>query len=211
MKYRIPKILASLLLICFVYNTTEAQHGSVENAHNHRALKTQAVDSQHSLYHLKDVWTTHRNETVRLADFSGEALIVVMFYGNCTDVCPILIQDVWRLYRSLDPSVREQVQVAAVSFDYRNDTPEVLRDYAQREGINLPNWHLLTGERTSIRHLAMMLGVQYRERSDGMFEHSNLVTVLDLKGQAGKRVEGLGQPMDEVWYYIESLYTNAER
>jgi protein SCO1/2 len=57
----------------------------------------------------------------------------------------------------------------------------------------------------------MMLGVQYRERSDGMFEHSNLVTVLDTKGQIGKRIEGLGQPMEEASAYIKSVYETGEK
>jgi protein SCO1/2 len=204
MKRLIPYILL-LLLFGSVNITTIAQH----NEHDHRALKAQEVNSEHSLYHLDDEWTTHRDETLTLADFSGEPLIVVMFYGNCTDVCPILIEDVWRLYQSLNPEVREQVQIAAVTFDYKNDTPDVLRDYALKENLDLPNWHFMTGERSSIRHLAMMLGVQYRERSDGMFEHSNLITVLDRKGQIGARIEGLGQPVEEAGNFIESIYTTA--
>lgn len=211
MKQLITNITLSLMLVCLAFYAVQAQHSTHDAAHKHRGLKAQSVDSDHSLYHLQDEWTTHRSESISLSDFSGDVLIVVMFYGNCTDVCPILIQDAWRLYRSLDPTIQKKVQVAAVSFDYVNDTPDVLNDYAQREGIDLPNWHLLTGERKSIRHLAMMLGVQYRERSDGMFEHSNLVTVLDTKGQIGKRIEGLGQPMEEAREYIESVYETGEK
>lgn len=203
MKRLIPYILL-ILLFSSANFTAIAQHSSSDDEHPHQALKAQEVNSEHSLYHLDDEWTTHRNETVRLADFSGKPLIVVMFYGNCTDVCPILIQDVWRLYQSLEIEIQEQIQIAAVTFDYENDTPEVLKKYAQKEHLDLPNWHFITGERSSIRQLAMMLGVQYRERSDGMFEHSNLITVLDRKGQIGARIEGLGQPIEEAGDFIKS-------
>lgn len=208
MKRLIPYMLL-MLLFGPANITTIAQHTNSDSEHDHQALKAQDVNNEHSLYHLNDEWTTHRDETITLTDFSGELLIVVMFYGNCTDVCPILIQDVWRLYQTLDPEVREQVQIAAVTFDYENDTPEVLREYARKENLELPNWHFMTSERSSIRHLAMMLGVQYRELSDGMFEHSNLITVLDREGQIGARIEGLGQPVNEAGNFIESIYTTA--
>lgn len=206
---RLTSHILLILLLGFVNFTAKAQHINSNNEHNHQALKAQKINSEHSLYHLEDKWITHRKDTVTLSDFSDVPLIVVMFYGNCTDVCPILIQDTWRLYQSLDPEVREEVQVAAVTFDYRNDTPEVLREYARQENLDLPNWHFITGERSSIRHLAMMLGVQYRERSDGMFEHSNLITVLDRNGQIGARIEGLGQPVEQASDFIKSIYTPA--
>lgn len=205
MKRLIPIVLL-LLSFGFLSQTVMAQHQNNNKKHNHQALKAQKINGEHSLYHLEDELITHREDTVTLSDFSGDALILVMFYGNCTDVCPILIQDVWRLYQSLDADIRKEIQIAAITFDYQNDTPGVLRNYAQREKLDLPNWHFLTGERSSIRHLAMMLGVQYRQRSDGMFEHSNLITVLDRKGQIARRIEGLGQPVEEASDFIKSIY-----
>ncbi|NIT58793.1 MAG: redoxin domain-containing protein [Aliifodinibius sp.] len=163
------------------------------------------MNSEHSLYHLDAEWTDHRGDVVRLDDFKGEPVIVVMFYGNCTDVCPILIQDTWRLYSSVDESVREHVNVLAVSFDTENDTPEVLNKYAKYEQLDIPGWHFMTADDTDIRTLAMMLGVQYSKKSDGHFAHSNLVTVLDEKGRVAQRVEGLNQPMDEAKATIESI------
>ncbi|WP_445665870.1 SCO family protein [Fodinibius sp. AD559] len=176
--------------------------------HNHssdNALSTTEIDSEHSIFHLDAKWTDHRGETVSLAGFSGAPVIVVMFYGNCTDVCPILIQDAWRLYSSVDKSVREDVNVLAVSFDTENDTPEVLREYAEYEQLNVPGWHFLTADDASVRTLAMMLGVQYSKKSDGHFAHSNLVTVLDEEGRIVQRVEGLNQPMDTAADVIESI------
>jgi len=187
---------------------------SAQHNHNHSAdntLNTTEVNSEHSLYHLDAEWTDHRNETISLTDFKGAPVIVVMFYGNCTDVCPILIQDAWRLYSSVDESVQEEINVLAVSFDTENDTPEVLRKYAEYEQLDIPGWYFMTADDADIRTLAMMLGVQYSKKSDGHFAHSNLVTVLDEKGRIAQRVEGLNQPMDDAKSKIESIMAKLNK
>lgn len=185
-----------------------------QHQHNHssdNALSATEIDVEHSLYHLDAEWTDHRGERVELTDFTGQPVIVVMFYGNCTDVCPILIQDAWRLYSEVDESVRDDVNVLAISFDTENDTPDVLNEYAEYEQLDIPGWHFMTADDADIRTLAMMLGVQYSKKSDGHFAHSNLVTVLDKKGRIAQRVEGLNQPMDAAAETIESIISNRDK
>jgi protein SCO1/2 len=80
-----------------------------------------------------------------------------------------------------------------------------LKEYAEYEQLNLPEWHFITGKHTDIKMLATMLGVKYQQTSDGHFAHSNLVTVLDTEGKIANRVEGLNQPMDEAKAVIEAM------
>ncbi len=195
------KKLYLIVILLLTATSLSAQH----NHSSDNALHVREVDSEHSLYHLDAEWTNHRGDTVTLDDFKGKPVIVVMFYGNCTEVCPILIQDTWRLYSGVDESVRDEVNVLAVSFDTENDTPEVLHEYAKYEQLDIPDWHFMTSENASVRSLAMMLGVQYSKKSDGHFAHSNLVTVLDGEGKIAKRVEGLNQPMEKAAAVINSI------
>ena len=200
------------LILFSVLGFVEVNGQDMHHQHDHKqeALKAGEVQSGHSLYHLDNEFITHRNEKVKLSDFAGEPVIVVMFYGNCTQVCPILIQDSWRLYSSLSESTRETVNVLAVSFDTENDSPEVLAEYAKDEQLDISGWHFVTGNDTDIRMLAMMLGVKYQKDSNGDFAHSNLITVLDAEGNVAKRVEGLNQPMDEAALLIESVSKNSD-
>jgi protein SCO1/2 len=197
------KKLYLLLIFLFTAMSLLAQHNHHHSADN--TLNAKEIDAEHSLYHLDAEWTNHRGEDVNLGDFKGQPVIVVMFYGNCTDVCPILIQDTWRLYSSVDESVRENVNVLAVSFDTKNDSPKVLNEYAKYEQLDIPGWHFMTADDADIRTLSMMLGVQYSKKSDGHFAHSNLVTVLDEEGKIAHRVEGLNQPMDKAVETIRSI------
>lgn len=198
------------LILFAVLGFVEVNGQDMHHQHDHKqeALKAGEVQSGHSLYHLNNQFITHRNEKVKLSDFAGEPVIVVMFYGNCTQICPILIQDSWRLYNSLSESTRETVNVLAVSFDTENDSPEVLAEYAKDEQLDISGWHFVTGKDTDIRMLAMMLGVKYQKDSGGEFAHSNLITVLDAEGNVAKRVEGLNQPMDEAVTVIDAIMTN---
>jgi protein SCO1/2 len=195
-----------MLLIFVCAMSLSAQHH-----HKGGALGASEVSSEHSVYHLDAEWTSHRSETYSLSDFSGQPVIVVMFYGNCTQVCPILIKDAWRLYSSIEKPMRDSLNVLAVTFDTENDIPEVLRDYAEYEQLNIPGWHFITAEQANVRSLAMMLGVQYTKKSDGHFAHTNLVTVLDKKGRIVKRVEGLSQPMDEAAEEIKSIMAKGKQ
>lgn len=194
-----------IVTLLFIATSLSAQHSHSSD----NALHAKEVDSEHSLYHLDAEWISHRNETVTLSNFKGSPVIVVMFYGNCSEVCPILIQDAWRLYSGMDESVRDNVNVLAVSFDTENDTPEVLNNYAKYEQLDIPGWYFMTSENANVRSLAMMLGVQYSKKRDGHFAHSNLVTVLDKEGKIAMRVEGLNQPMEEAVAVINSI-TNED-
>lgn len=187
------KILTAILFVTMFATSLSAQHQHDANDE----MRAEEVSAEHSLYHLNAEWTDHRNTTISLKEFEGEPVIVVMFYGNCSEVCPILIQDAWRLYGALDQSQQEAVNVIAVTFDTENDTPEVLHEYAEQEQLNIPGWHFVTSDDASVRSLAMMLGVQYSKKSDGHFAHSNLITVLDENGKIAERVEGLNQSMEE--------------
>lgn len=191
----------TLILACFMPFYTSAQ--DVTKQHN--SLEALEVQHEQSLYHVQSEWTNQNNETVVLQDFAERPLIVVMFYGQCTGTCPVLIQRTWNLYQQLDRQSKEQVQVLAVSFDYKKDTPQALKAYAEMEKLDLPNWHFVTSNHSSIRELAMLLGVQYRERNDGHFEHSNLITVLDGEGKITERVSGLQQPLEEAVTVIDKI------
>lgn len=189
-------VLATFILLSLALLPiwAEAQH---KTHHNSKALDASEVNYDHSLFRMDTEWVNHRDELFQLEDFQGKPVIITMFYGSCTQVCPILIRDANRLYKEIDETLRDSVQVLAVTFDPENDTITTLSNYAERYKLNLPNWHFVTGSRNSIRELAMLLGVQYSKKSDGHFAHSNLVTLLDGDGIIVSRLEGLNQPVKE--------------
>ena len=92
--------------------------------------------------------------------------------------------------------VAAQTQFVMVSFDTARDTPDKLRAYADEKGLDKTRWHWLVGSPLLTRQLATLLGVQYRDAGNGVFAHSNLITVLDPEGVPSARLEGLGVALD---------------
>src|SRR6056297_3118791 len=90
-------------------------------------------------------------EDISTADFEGERTILwTSFYTNCPDgVCPALIL---RLRRAQEVAAQEgysdDAAFLALTFDPERDTADVLRKYADQQGVDLDagNWHFLRPE-----------------------------------------------------------------
>jgi|JI10StandDraft_1071094.scaffolds.fasta_scaffold241562_3 protein SCO1/2 len=147
-----------------------------------------------SIYQLDAAWTTQDGATVRLASLRGSAVLVLMFFGSCRSACPVLLTDIARLDAALPPPVRTQTRVLLVTFDPENDTPARLRALATTRGLDTTRWTLLAGRTGDVRALATLLGVQYTRTGNAMFDHSNVITLLDRDGVPRARVEGLSAP-----------------
>ncbi|MDX3774203.1 SCO family protein [Chromatiaceae bacterium AAb-1] len=167
---------------------------SAHQHHQHTTLKAATVNQQDSIYHLAASWTDHHQKTLALADFQGQPVIISMIYGSCRTACPLLVNDARNLFDALPATQQQQTRVVFVSFDTNKDTPAELADYASRLGISSPNWHFLHGADNDIRSLAMLLGIRFRAKDDGTFDHSNVISILDTEGRIAYRSEGLRQP-----------------
>lgn len=145
-----------------------------------------------SLFHLAGAFTDSDGGEFRLAELRGRPSVIVMFYGDCTTACPLLVRSAQEIEAALTPAASAGTQFVMVSFDTERDTPAKLRAYAQERGLARETWHWLVGSPLLTRQLATLLGVQYRDAGNGVFAHSNLVTVLDVDGVPAVRLEGLG-------------------
>ncbi len=107
MKFQIIVIL--LTALAFV------KHSYAQHTHqNHNAMDANDINDEHSLFHLDAVWTDHRDQQIQLSDFQGQPIVITMFYGNCTQVCPILIRDANRIYNAVDAALRDQLKVSHI-------------------------------------------------------------------------------------------------
>lgn len=195
MKQLIAAMLSGMVLMT---PALAQEHGGGHDHHQHHSQHPAAAEAiaDQSIYQLGSEWHTQLGEHMTLTELRGEPAIVTLFYGSCTTACPVLVNDVKRLYTLLTPQLQQRVKLVMVSLDSERDTPEVMRAYTQTYGLDNDRWLFLHGNDSDIRALATVLGVRYRKRADGNFDHSNLVTVLDSEGRVSFRVEGLAQPME---------------
>lgn len=194
--------LASLIFAVQSFAQDHSHHdmhkNKTANDHsNHMAMNAAEVSHSESVYQIDATWNTHKNSELQLSELEGHPVILSMIYGSCTTACPVLVHDVKRLYSKLDEDTKQQVKLVMVSFDTNRDTPEALADYVKQYQLNNDNWLFLNGSEQDIRTLATVIGVRYRQRPNGDFDHSNLITILDKQGLIVERIEGLSQPMEK--------------
>ena len=123
------------------------------------------------------VWIT--NET-----FKDKIYIADFFFTSCPTICPIMKQQMLRVYKVYKDDPR--VAIISHSIDPEYDTVALLHDYAARLGVSSDTWHFVTGDKDAIYDLAetsYMVVANEDESAPGGFIHSGAFLLVDPKGQ----------------------------
>jgi protein SCO1 len=151
---------------------------------------------RNSVYQLDVALTDQDGKTSRWRDAanpSGEPRIVGMFYSRCDYVCPMLFEAVKNIEASLTPDARQHLQVGLITLDPARDDTTALRKTALQRAGDPERWHLYRTQAADVRRLAGVLGVQYRQLSNGEFNHSTLMILLDAQGVELARTESIAK------------------
>jgi protein SCO1/2 len=186
---RIPRIVPIALLTLLLPALRAA--GQCCGAAKPGAAAPTAALSDRSIYQLDAVWTDDAGRPFKLTELRGQPVVLAMFFTSCGYACPRIVADLGRIRQTLSPEARARVRFVLVSFDDQRDTAPVLRAYRELHELPAGGWVLLHGTPDAIRELAGVLGVQYRRDGAGLFEHSNLITVLNAAGEIVHQRSGL--------------------
>ncbi|YCM46495.1 SCO family protein [Verrucomicrobiaceae bacterium 227] len=162
--------------------------------------------SAESIYQLDSKWTNDLGQEEPLSSLAGNIQIVTMGYTTCQYACPRLLLDMRAIEDRLPADLREEVRFTFVSIDPEVDTPERLAEYRAENQIDPGHWTLLTGSLDSVQELAVVLGIQYRKTGEKDFAHSNVITVLNSKGEIVHRQEGLSADSAETLKAIAAAH-----
>jgi protein SCO1/2 len=105
---------------------------------------------------------TQDGTTVHFYDdlLKGKAVAINFIYTDCQDECPLETARLVQVQRILRDHVGKDLFFYSITIDPRRDTPDVLKDYAEKFGVG-PGWLFLTGQENDIRQIAKKLGVSY--------------------------------------------------
>ncbi len=160
--------------------------------------------SRSSLYQADGTFTDDSGKSFRLAALRGRPVVVAMFFATCGYACPLTVTDLTGLQARLSPELRKDTVFVLVSFDLERDTVAALAQYRAARQLD-GNWILVRGDDASVRELAALLGVKYKQEADGSFAHSNLFTVLNREGEIVHQRTGLQGGLDPAIAAIEAL------
>lgn len=159
------------------------------------AISAQALPAD-SVYNLNDTFTDHAGQDFKLESRKGRVHIVSMFYSTCRFACPLIVNSMDRIVKALPEAERGEVDLMLVTFDPERDTVDVLAKLAKDRRLNLDHWTLARGEPDTVRKLAAVFEIRYRQRDDMEFDHSNVLVLLDADGLIKARTSEIGAKPD---------------
>ncbi len=118
----------------------------------------------------------------------GKISVINFIYTSCTSVCQILTNNFRQIGKALDKIDKDKkVQLISISIDPETDTPQRLKDYAKKQGIDPSRWTLLTTGLNSIERISRTFGFSNVDKKT----HAPGVVIWDDTNKQWKRFAGI--------------------
>ena len=141
-------------------------------------------------------FTNQNGKTITNTDYLGKVYVVEFFFTTCPTICPRMNANMVDIQNHFKEFIND-FGIASFSINPKNDTPEVLKAYADKYGVTNPNWHFLTGDQEAIYVLANQgfnIYAGQNEEVEGGFEHSGNFALIDKNGFIRSRMDAFGNP-----------------
>ncbi len=144
-----------------------------------------------SIYQVHASLVDQDGRAMELESMRGTPVLVSMFYTSCQMVCPMIFETIHATLAAMPIADRRTVRVLMVSFDPARDSVDVLKKTALQRNCDA-QWTLARCDESTARKVAAVLGIQYRRLSDGEYNHSTIMTLLDREGRFAAKTGKLG-------------------
>ena len=135
-------------------------------------------------------------------DLRGKVWVADFIFTTCPGACPKMTMKMSALQRAVP---EKDVRLVSFTVDPERDTPEVLKEYAQRYEADPARWHFLTGEKSKLFEAAS--GMKLTAAPAGQFGpeivHAEKFLLVDGAG----KVRGIYDSNDE--QDLKKLATDA--
>ncbi|QOW11887.1 SCO family protein [Kaistella flava (ex Peng et al. 2021)] len=146
------------------------------------------------------------NKKTTNKDMLGKVYLVEFFYSTCPTICPVMNANM----KNIDKEINDpNFGIISISIDPKNDTPEILKQHAEKIGATNPNWHFLTGDREYIGKLADQFAIYVGDKEDEAenLNHSGMIGLVDKNGNIRCRLNKEKMP---ILYYSGLNYEDPE-
>ena len=158
-----------------------------------------------SVYNLDAAWTTQDGDEMKLGDLAGKLRAMAMVYTSCPYACPRIVADIQHIASRIPAKYAEDIGFVLVTLDTEVDTPGRLKAFALENNLKSDRWTLLHGRPEDVLTLAALVGVKYKKTTATDFAHSNLITILNRRGEVVHQQNGLGTDPAQTVKAIEDL------
>ena len=146
-------------------------------------------------------------QRIVLESMRGKPVVLSLIYTSCYHICPTLTTDLARIVRiARDALGDDSFSVLTVGFDTQNDTPDRMRLFAKKRGLEINDWHFVSATAETMKQLAGDVGFSYFSTAKG-FDHMIQSTLIDADGKVYRQIYGMApeppalvEPLKEVLY-----------
>jgi len=149
--------------------------------------------------------TDQDGNAVQLSDLRGKVVVLDFIYTQCPGPCPLLSRKFAHLQRQLGDSFAKEVVLLSITIDPQHDTPEVLRQYAQRYQADTSGWKFLTGSTQAIITVAYQYGADYYGEPGREINHVVATYIIDRGGDVVKVLKGPNHTAGELFAEVQKL------
>jgi cytochrome oxidase Cu insertion factor (SCO1/SenC/PrrC family) len=132
----------------------------------------------------------------------GKTVIINSFFSTCNGSCPMMAATFARIQKALGDRLGKDVYLLSISVDPETDTPQKLKEYAERFHAK-PGWYFLTGDKQNVQFALEKIGQYVEEKT----EHFNMFIIGNEKTGLWKKAFGLASP-DEILKIVDSVLTD---
>ncbi len=123
--------------------------------------------------------------------FRNKIYVADFFFTSCRTICPIMKTQMLRVYEAT--AEMPDVLIVSHTIDPEYDTVALLRDFAERLGVESKRWHFVTGVKDSIYKIAQTsyfaTAMEDKTEPDG-FIHSGAFLLIDKKQRIRGKYDG---------------------
>jgi protein SCO1 len=128
----------------------------------------------------------------RLSDLRGSALAITFIFTRCPlpDFCPRMNAHFGEVRKDLAAASPDgKWKLLSISIDPAYDTPDRLREYGGRFGLDRKGWSFATGDPATIRKLAASLGLSISGEAPSL-NHNLRTVVINPEGRVARVFPG---------------------
>lgn len=122
-------------------------------------------------------------DTITQDTYENKIYVADFFFTTCQTICPIMTDHMVQIQKELQEDSEVLLLSHSVIPEY--DTPEVLKAYALKKGVDDTRWNLVTGSRKEIYTLARKsyLAVEDIPGEEDAMVHTENFMLIDKKSQ----------------------------
>ena len=140
--------------------------------------------------------TERSGRPVSQSELQGKVWVASFVFTRCTGPCPQVTATMARLQSDLNVPADDNLRLVTFTVDPERDSPDELKDYAQKFRADPAKWLFLTGAEEKIHHLLKDGFKVTAQRSKNPkpgdeFDHSSRLVVVDKAGNIRGFFDGM--------------------